>query len=195
MRVSELLESRRPNWRELEHLCNAMKGRSRRRLPAAMVARFSALYRSACADLALADAHQLPPDMVEYLHQLVGKAHNQLYRSSTFQVSGWRDRLLIEVPRRLFADNCLRLAFCIFWGMFLLSATMAYYSPEFAEAVIKKEGMLQVEENFSKPVWERRVAVFRIWVAVWHWGPVRNGVQCVADRGDVRIHGHCTAAR
>ena len=33
MKVSELLESRRANWRELEQLCAYMEGRSRRQVP------------------------------------------------------------------------------------------------------------------------------------------------------------------
>jgi uncharacterized membrane protein SpoIIM required for sporulation len=155
MKVSELLESRRVNWRELEQLCAMMEGGSRRRVPAGTAARFSVLYRAACADLALADAYQLPPDTVQYLHQLVGRAHNQLYRSRTFNVSSWVDRLFVEVPRRLFADNCLRLAFCVFWGVFLMSGMMAYRSPEFAEALIKKPFMIRLEEDFARPVSNR----------------------------------------
>ena len=155
MKVSELLESRRVNWRELEQLCALLEGRSRRRVPAGTAARFSVLYRAACADLALADAYQLPPDTVQYLHQLVGRAHNQLYRSRSFNVSGWVDRLFVEVPRRLFADNCLRLAFCVFWGVFLMSGMMAYRSPEFAEAMIKKPFMMRLEEDFARPVSDR----------------------------------------
>jgi uncharacterized membrane protein SpoIIM required for sporulation len=155
MKVSELLESRRANWRELEQLCALMEGRSRRRVPAGTAARFSVLYRAACADLALADAYHLPPGTVQYLHQLVGRAHNQLYRSRTLNVQTWLHRLFVEVPQRLFHDNCLRLAFCIFWGVFLLSGMMAYRSPEFAEAVIKKPFMMKLEEDFARPVSNR----------------------------------------
>ena len=70
MKVSDLLESRKTNWRELEALCKQLEGRSRRGMPAPLVAKFSALYRAACADLALADAYQLPVETVRYLHQL-----------------------------------------------------------------------------------------------------------------------------
>ena len=40
-------------------------------------------------DLALADAYQLPPTTVEYLHQLVGRAHNQMYRGRGFNFAAW----------------------------------------------------------------------------------------------------------
>ena len=101
MKVSDLLVSRRENWRELELLCGRFEGRSRRLAPAATATRFAALYRSACADLALADSYQLPPGTIHYLHQLVARAHNQLYRSQTFNVRGWLKELFVAVPGRL----------------------------------------------------------------------------------------------
>jgi uncharacterized membrane protein SpoIIM required for sporulation len=152
MKVSDLLKSRQANWQELEKLCAKMEGLSRRAPEPDTVARFSALYRSACADLALADAYQLPPATIEYLHRLVGRAHNQLYRTRTFDIASWGDQLLVEVPRRLFSDNALRLAFCVFWGVFLLSAFMAYTTPGYAERVMGKEWIMQLEESFSEPI-------------------------------------------
>ena len=62
MNVAKLLEERRVDWTELERLCEAMELRGRtdsvsaKHRGAAGVARFSTLYRAACADLALADA-------------------------------------------------------------------------------------------------------------------------------------------
>ena len=84
MKVAQLIERRQPMWRELEILCSQMTRGSRKKDPE-VVARFSELYRSACADLALAEAYQLPPKTVDYLHRLVARAHNQLYRSRHYQ--------------------------------------------------------------------------------------------------------------
>lgn len=151
MKVADLLESRRTNWRELEQLCGRMEGRSRRRMPAATATRFSALYRAACADLALADAYQLPPGTIDYLHQLVARAHNQLYRSQAFNTRAWLHELFVVVPRRLFGDRCLWLAASMFWGVFLLAAAMAYSTPGFSEYVIGKEQMIALEDSFSQP--------------------------------------------
>ncbi len=152
MKVSDLLESRQANWSELERLCGYLEGRSRRKVPAETAGRFAALYRCACADLALADAYQLPPGMVHYLHQLVGRAHNQLYRAQTFQLSTWYRQLFVEVPQRLFADNYLRLAFAVFWGVFLLSMGLAYYSSQYSEQVIGKDRMEFTEDMFSDEI-------------------------------------------
>src|SRR5437660_11678131 len=119
MKVAELLEQRRENWRQLEQLCISMEGRARRRLAGAVMVRFASLYRAACADLALADSYQLPPNTVFYLHSLVGRAHNQLYRSQVFKLKEWGRTLFFDVPQSLFNDRCLRLAFVLFWGIFL----------------------------------------------------------------------------
>src|SRR3954464_14564852 len=99
MKVAKLLDERRQNWRELELLCSQLEGNRMRKLGAPVVSRFASLYRAACADLALADAYQLPPNTVQYLHQLVGRAHNQLYRSQSFQTSGWSQELFVDLPR------------------------------------------------------------------------------------------------
>jgi uncharacterized membrane protein SpoIIM required for sporulation len=150
MKVSDLLQARRENWRELEQLCQDLEGRSQRVVAAPKGVRFAALYRAVCADLALADAYQLPPGTVQYLHHLVGRAHNQLYRSQTFTVSTWIRQLLVDVPQRLFTDNYLRLSFCVFWGIFLLSVLMAYREPGYAEKVIGKEMITKLQDDFSE---------------------------------------------
>jgi len=180
MKVSDLLESRRGNWRELEKLCNQMEGGSKRALPAQTVTRFSALYRAACADLALADSYQLPAGTVQYLHRLVGRAHNQLYRSQTFTIATWARQLLVDVPQRLFADNCLRLAFCIFWGMFLLSAFMAYTTPGFAERVMGKQMIMQLEEMYSEPIDGRDVGLSGTMAGFYVFNNAGIGLRCFA---------------
>lgn len=152
MKVAELLTERRENWRELEAVCVQLESRRKRRLGAQAIARFASLYRGACADLALADAYNLPPNTVGYLHQLVGRAHNQLYRARSFQFSTWTHELLVALPQRLYHDNCLRLAFVVFWGFFVATMFMSYVSPNFAETIWTKEGLNEMEEMHSQSV-------------------------------------------
>lgn len=160
MKVSDLLEARREKWRDLQEICERLESRGRRQLDAPMVSRFASLYRAACADLALADAHQLPQETIRYLHQLVGRAHNQLYRSRLFRLSTWARQLLVDVPQRLFRDKALWLAFCIFWGVFLLSGMLCFVRPEFAQHVVGKEQLTKIEEMYSQPV-DRENPAFR----------------------------------
>jgi uncharacterized membrane protein SpoIIM required for sporulation len=149
MRVLERLESRRRHWQELEKLCGALESGWHKLPPAANVSRFAGLYRSACADLALADAYQLPPATILYLHQLVGRAHNQLYRYESVPTGGWFRELFDQVPQRLFADGCLRLAFAIVWGVFLLCAVIAWRDPDFAPRLVGRERLLGLERRYT----------------------------------------------
>ncbi len=151
MKAAELVEQRRANWRELEELCSKMERRTKRALGPAAVLRFASLYRGACADLALADAYQLPPNTVRYLHQLVGRAHNQLYPSRGFQMRRWGEELLFELPQRLYRDGCLRLAFVLFWGVFGLAGLLAASSRELADALLGEEQMQLMEQMYETP--------------------------------------------
>jgi uncharacterized membrane protein SpoIIM required for sporulation len=150
MKVADLLESRRDNWRELERFCSIMESRRKSKIGAAGVQRFAALYRAACADLALADAYQLPQNTVHYLHQLVGRAHNQLYPSRSFAFADWGREMIYALPQRMFHDNCLRLAFLVFWGVFIGSMICAYASPKFTEELVGKDTMRSMEEMYAE---------------------------------------------
>jgi uncharacterized membrane protein SpoIIM required for sporulation len=150
MKVAQVLESRRAQWRTLEELCDQVGKPGR--MSAATVTRFAALYRAACADLALADAYHLPPATVRYLHQLVARAHNQLYRSRPFRLSTWFHELFLMVPQQLRADRFLPLAMAIFWGVFLLAAGLSYRNREFTVAVAGESTIQRIEEMYAKPV-------------------------------------------
>jgi uncharacterized membrane protein SpoIIM required for sporulation len=152
MKVAELLERRRAGWHELESMCRVLESGGPRRLGAAGLLRFAAAYRSACADLALADAYQLPPHTVQFLHELVGRAHNQLYRSQMFRWRLWAEEMFVVVPRRLVHDRALWLAFAIFWGIFLASLALAVPSRAYREQVVGPDALDSLEQSFSEPV-------------------------------------------
>lgn len=154
MKVADLLEARRQNWRELEVLCARMEA-LRRKAPSEELVRFAAMYRAACADLALADSYQLPQQTVSYLHHLVGRAHNQLYRSRPFRYDAWTKLLFVDVPQQLLADRCLWLAAAMFWGFFLLCGALAYIDRDFAAGVLAEAAMAQMDESFAEPVGAR----------------------------------------
>lgn len=158
MKVIDLLETRRGQWRELEMLCTQLEGNPRR-LPGATALKVGALYRAACADLALADSYQLPPNTVSFLHQLVARAHNQLYRSRRVETRKWTHELLYVVPRRLYQDWYLRLAFVLFWGLFIGSLLIARDSSAFARGVLTEEGLDGMREMYSERLSGREARV------------------------------------
>lgn len=156
MKVAAILEKRQAQWAELEQLCDSIGGISRdTESGARTVARFAALYRSACADLALADAYQLPPGTVAYLHRLVGRAHNRLYRSKPLSPATWAEFLFRDTPQQIFADPCVRFAAIVFFGLFSLSLYLAKNEeafPTFAEDILGQEMIRSMEEMYAEPL-------------------------------------------
>ncbi len=183
MKVAELLAQRQPHWAELERLCSLVESSSKRRPGAAGVSRFGSLYRAACADLAMADAYQLPPATVRYLHQLVAQAHNQLYPGRSFRVRHWARELLVHIPQRLLQDRCLWLSAALFYGLFFLSHVLARQSYEFTEAVLDVQGPGQAEalrESFSQRVQHEEGWVFATMAGYYVQHNASIGLQCFA---------------
>lgn len=161
MNIAKLLEKRRSNWDELERLCEAMEvggktvkaGEQYR--GAKGIVRFATLYRGVCADLALADAYHLPPATVTYLHRLVARAHNQLYRSGKFSPVGFFDLIFRDAPRQIFADPCVRIATIVFFGLFGLSMYLGYQQtlfPNFANNVVGTEQLDALEQMYDQRI-------------------------------------------
>lgn len=152
MKVAKLLKNREANWAELDSLCEQVRSVGGIKNPE-QANRFSALYRAACADLALADAYQLPPQKIEYLQALVARAHNRLYRSKKFQWGKWAEVILFRTPQLIFADKCVHLAFAI-WLLFSVVASLLAYDdsiwPGFAEQVMGESQMQQMESSFAE---------------------------------------------
>ncbi len=155
MKTGDYLERRREGWVQLESLCDELsRANSPIRKEGAKLVQLSELYRAACSDLAMADVYQLPQTNVEYLHRLVGRAHNQLYRSQSFQFSQWWDSIFFVTPKQIFADTCVQVAAILFFGLFILSALLASSSenfPGYAERMIGTDGIKQMEEMYENP--------------------------------------------
>ena len=182
-KVVELLKERRKNWQELEQLCGQLENRSRRVLGAETVSRFATLYRAACADLALADGYQLPPNTVQYLHRLVGRAHNQLYRSRHFEFATWGRLLLVQAPAQIFRDRCVQVCFCLFWGIFIASAVLAANGqvwPAYAERIVGEPMLARLEEDFAAPIGGRPATVDPDMASFYIQHNTSIGLQCFA---------------
>jgi len=129
---------------------------TRRRVPltARELIRLSELYRAACADLMLAESHDLPSDTVDALHALVARAHNALYRSQGFRFRAWAIELFDTVPRRLRRDPTLRISLAVFYGSLLVSGLLAAFQADFAENVLGLDQIAVMETMYAEPVSE-----------------------------------------
>jgi uncharacterized membrane protein SpoIIM required for sporulation len=156
MRVAERLKQRESAWQELDVLIARMGEKGRRRPTARDVLRLGELYRSACADLMLAEDHDLPRETVAYLHSLVGRGHNLIYSATGFNFRDWGRALFQTAPRRLRSDSALRIAALVFWGAFLIAAMLAAGREGFAGLVVTEPALEQMDHMYSEPLDQAR---------------------------------------
>jgi uncharacterized membrane protein SpoIIM required for sporulation len=152
MRVADRLTQREASWRELERLVDQMSDRHIRRYRPADVLRMAQRYRGVCTDLMLAESYDLPRDTVAYLHGLVGRAHNALYRSQGFRFRDWGRVLFESAPRRLRRDPALGVAALVFVISFLICALVSAAQPEFARQVVGEKFVEAIDHMYSRPI-------------------------------------------
>ena len=124
--------------------------RGRRSYAADDVLRLGELYRAACADLMLAEAHDLPRDTVAYLHDLVARAHNVVYRGRGFNFRRWAMDLLADLPRRLRSDPTLRVSALVFYGSFLAFGIIGAARPDLAAKIVGESTLEMYDEMYAK---------------------------------------------
>lgn len=151
MKAAEIIATRTPEWKKLEADIRWLS-RGRRARDPVRVALFAKRYRAACADLSLAMSMRFPISTVEYLHQLVGDAHTQLYRAETFRLKRWARRFVADIPARILHDPCTWISFILFWGLFLGALIASYSSDDFANAIVGERSLQDVEMMYSHPM-------------------------------------------
>lgn len=80
MTLGSFVRQNRPNWQRLETMLGAIESRGVRKADRPFLRELSALYRATTADLAFAQTHYRSTTVLLFLHQLVARAHNQIYR-------------------------------------------------------------------------------------------------------------------
>lgn len=146
------LMRRRLQWHQLEQLLDELSNRRIRGARGEALIELSNLYRSACADLAMADQYRLSPETVTYLHGLVGRAHNRIYRSGRFQYDRWLDLVFRQAPQLIFKDRCVHVCAILFFGLFSFSAFVSWDQTTFpgvAERILGADQIEQIESMYS----------------------------------------------
>ncbi len=152
MRVADRLTQREASWRELDRLIDHISDKRIRHCRPGDVLRLGELYRGVCSDLMLAESYDLPRDTVAYLHGLVGRAHNALYRAQGFRFRDWGRILFDSAPRALRSDPALRLSALVFAGSFLICGLVAAAQPEFARQVVGEKFVEAMDHMYSRPI-------------------------------------------
>ncbi|MFM2090643.1 MAG: hypothetical protein RLZZ127_1132 [Planctomycetota bacterium] len=131
------LARRRHAWARFETWCAAgVPPRDAPASPDPAPARFAAELRAVSADLALAEAYQLPEPVVDRLHRLVARGNLRFHRGAGGALARIRRAVLVEAPARLYGDPCLRIAAACFFVPFIGCALWGLADPAAAEAWI-----------------------------------------------------------
>lgn len=150
---ADTLIARREHWSRLEDVLKQINLRGLKNANGQALVELSDLYRSACADLAMAEQYRLSPETVSYLHGLVGRTHNAMYRSRRFQFHQWANLLFREAPRQIFQDRCVHVCAVLFFGLFAFAAYLAWNEetfPGMAERILGADQIEMMEEMYRE---------------------------------------------
>jgi uncharacterized membrane protein SpoIIM required for sporulation len=139
---------RRESWRELERLLEG--GKELHRSPPADISRAASLYRSVCADLMRARA-EYGSDLVRYLDGLAARAHNLLYGTRAYRLTGAWDLIAREFPRTLRARwRFFLLASVLFYAPLLFGVFGTLASAEFAQTIMPAQMLAGMEAMYEQ---------------------------------------------
>jgi uncharacterized membrane protein SpoIIM required for sporulation len=148
-------ERRSRDWEDLFALTLKAQSKDLTKLEREEVVRLSPLYRSACADLAAAEAARYSAPLVEYLRGLTATSHTVLYgrelRRERAAREGARSLWLGAFPRavRRFKREML-LAALLFFVPFALGCILTLRDPSFAFRVAPEAMLRPLTEAYAR---------------------------------------------
>ncbi len=80
MTLGAFVRKNRPRWQRLDEMLGVIESRGPRRTTLPFLHELSSLYRDTTSDLAFAQTYYRGTTLLLFLHQLVARAHNQIYR-------------------------------------------------------------------------------------------------------------------
>src|SRR5471030_777914 len=99
MTLGAFVRKNRPRWQRLETMLGFIEARGPRRTDRPFLRELSAVYRATTGDLAFAQTHYRGTTLLFFLHQLVARAHNQIYRPHRFSLGEASGFFRNEIPR------------------------------------------------------------------------------------------------
>lgn len=175
--AESFIERRKANWKRLEELLNAARTvRGLRRLSRAEVRELARSYRRAATDLAIARVESRDQHLVNYLNNLVIRAHGMIYRAEARSARPIWDFYWYDFPaifRRTYRYTLATLL--IFVAISLGSFIATWRNDDFADfahvsgplvARIKAHQSWWDDLNKSAPVGAAAIMANNIWVSL-----------------------------
>jgi uncharacterized membrane protein SpoIIM required for sporulation len=148
--ADNFIERRKTNWKRLEELIDQVRSvRGLRRLSREEVREFGRSYRRAASDLAIARVESRDQRLVNYLNNLVIRAHGMVYRAESKGVRSIFDFYWHEFPaifRRTFRYTLA--TFLIFIGIAMVSFIATWRNDDFADfAYLSQSTVRQIKSH------------------------------------------------
>src|SRR5471030_2433347 len=99
MTLGAFVRTNRPRWQRLETMLAFIETRGPRRTDRPFLRELSAVYRATTGDLAFAQTHYRGTTLLLFLHQLVARAHNQIYRPHRLSLRETGRFFFNEIPQ------------------------------------------------------------------------------------------------
>lgn len=186
MRQLEFERRHQAQWARFGQWLSEQQRRRRRGdpPPALPHAEVPAAFRQLCAQLALAQARQYSPSLVDRLNQLVLAGHQRLYGASTSWLQApWRF-LAVEFPALVRAERgAVLLAALIFFGPLLGLLVAIQYFPHLAALLLSPMQMAQMESMYQPEADQlgmREASTNTFMFGYYIWNNVRIGFQTFA---------------
>jgi len=135
--LKDFINKRLDKWKRLEYYIDIVSRNRLSSLKRDEVREFGRLYRRTAADLAIAHQEVRDPRLVNYLNNLVGRAHGAVYRTEQSRLRDVIDFYRYELPaifRQTFKYTLL--AFVIFLISGLFAFYFTYRDDSFADLIV-----------------------------------------------------------
>ncbi len=153
MTPEQLIRRRQTNWEKLTGLLNKAD-RSPKSLTQADVGEIGRIYRATTSDLALAQRDFPQHDVAQYLNQLVGRAHANVYRSDPLSLRQIHYFFTDVIPQTFRSTwPFFAVASLLFWLPALVTGLLIANDPAVADVVLSPQFATVVEEIEDNEPW------------------------------------------
>ncbi|HSI84003.1 MAG: stage II sporulation protein M [Candidatus Methylacidiphilales bacterium] len=153
--MATFVRKNRARWERLEKLLSFLERRQVKQLDRPTLHELSHLYRASTSDLAFAQTYYPGTTLLLFLHQLVGRAHHQIYRTEGITAKGITDFFRNDIPRITRKNfDFITLSAILFLAAFALGLAAVQADERVAHLVLPTS---VIEDIYSGRMWTRSI--------------------------------------
>lgn len=137
-------------WKQLEDMLLLLEKKSDKTDKSSKLSEFPKLYRQVCYHYAMAKTQQYSPKLIEWLHGLVMRAHQQLYRSKLLLLWHVLQFILADFPVMVRKNASLFwLSTALLFVPAIILGVMCFYNADFIYTVLSEQDVLGYEAMYN----------------------------------------------